>query len=172
MTTPQPLEALLHRSPGQNPQTGVHASCVAIGETGVLILGPSGSGKTTLALNLLDACQCLAKFGLLVSDDRTMVSTCSGRIIARPHPAIAGQYEQRGAGILQRRYEPSIVVRLAVWCMIGDGERLPEGVPEAWRHGQSIIPMLRVGRDHHRTRMVLQFLAHLDDSAGLSGSQD
>ena len=32
----------------------IHASCVAIGHKGVLILGDSGAGKSDLALRLID----------------------------------------------------------------------------------------------------------------------
>ncbi len=37
------------------PQSAFHhASCVVVGEAGVLIRGPSGSGKSTLAREILD----------------------------------------------------------------------------------------------------------------------
>ena len=35
-------------------EINIHASCVAIGAEGVLLLGPSGAGKSDLALRLID----------------------------------------------------------------------------------------------------------------------
>ena len=32
----------------------LHASCVELGRTGIVLLGPSGSGKSDLALRLID----------------------------------------------------------------------------------------------------------------------
>ena len=35
-------------------EANIHASCIALGGRGVLLLGPSGSGKSDLALRLID----------------------------------------------------------------------------------------------------------------------
>jgi serine kinase of HPr protein (carbohydrate metabolism regulator) len=98
----------------------VHATGVLIGESGVIIRGPSGAGKSTLALALLAAAEEGAYFGALVGDDRLLLSADHGRLIARGHPAIRGQIEQRGRGILKIGAEPSAVVRLVVDILLPD----------------------------------------------------
>lgn len=55
----------------------IHASCVAIGAKGVLILGESGAGKSDLALRLMD------EGARLVADDRTELYAAKGRLMAR-----------------------------------------------------------------------------------------
>ena len=54
----------------------LHASCVASGESGLILAGPSRSGKSTLAMALH-----AAEFGLL-SDDRTFCSLAHGKLQA------------------------------------------------------------------------------------------
>ncbi|MEO1532556.1 MAG: serine kinase, partial [Pseudomonadota bacterium] len=51
----------------------LHASAVALGERGLLILGPSGAGKTRLALELV------ALGAELVADDRVIVEAHEGQ---------------------------------------------------------------------------------------------
>ena len=52
--------------------TILHATCVAIGGRGLLLLGPSGSGKSDLALRLID------RGAMLVSDDGVAIRRGSG----------------------------------------------------------------------------------------------
>jgi HPr kinase/phosphorylase len=89
----------------------LHATCVQIGLTGVLILGPSGSGKSDLALRLIDA------GALLVADDQVEVERRGERLLGRAAEALAGLIEVRGVGILRMPHcaESSIdlVVELA-----------------------------------------------------------
>lgn len=139
----------------------VHASCVAIGETGVLILGASGAGKTTLALRLLSFCAGAGYFARLVSDDLTLLRASSGRIIARSHPRIAGQYELRGLGVLPVTHEPSVVVRQVAWCEAGDGPRFPERDNLTWTHENTMLPMVRVSHNHDGVKLVLACIKSL-----------
>ncbi len=92
----------------------IHASAVAIGEAGVLIRGASGSGKSRLALALIAAARGGGAFARLVGDDRIRLESCNERLIARGHPLILGQIEQRGAGILQAPFVTAAVIRLVV----------------------------------------------------------
>ncbi len=92
----------------------IHASGVVVGEAGIVIRGVSGIGKSSLALALLDAAVQAALFGALIGDDRLLLSASHGRLIARGHPAIRGQIEQRGVGILEIGAEPAAIVRLVV----------------------------------------------------------
>ncbi len=92
----------------------IHASGVVVGEAGILIRGASGAGKSSLALALLDVAAQAGLFSALIGDDRLLLSSSHGRLIARGHPAIYGQIEQRGVGILQIGAEPAAIVRLVV----------------------------------------------------------
>lgn len=103
----------------------LHASCVVVGEAGVLIQGPSGSGKSRLALDLVREAEGLGRFARLVGDDRISVENRHGRLVATAVPAIAGKLEARGVGILTLRYERSAIVRLIVDCLSEEAPRLP-----------------------------------------------
>ena len=98
----------------------VHATCVALGDAGLLIEGPSGSGKSSLAI------QMLALGAGLVSDDRTTLSRPDdGAPFADAPEAIRGLIEARGLGLLS----PGCVgpVRLAAVLDLSEEEteRLP-----------------------------------------------
>ena len=97
----------------------VHATCVAIGGRGVLILGLSGSGKSDLALRLID------RGARLVSDDYTLVTAKGGRLTGRAPPAIAGKMEVRGVGLVEMEAESDVPL-----CLLVDLDRVPERLPE------------------------------------------
>lgn len=103
----------------------VHASCVVVRERGILIRGPSGAGKSTLARRLIAEGERAGRFARLVGDDRVVLSTSSGRVLARPVPAAAGLIEVRGLGICRVAREASCVVRLIVDLVLNGPERLP-----------------------------------------------
>ena len=109
----------------------VHATAVVIDEGGILIEGRSGSGKSSLALALLDDARTRGRFGRLVGDDRVLLTARHGRLVARPHPAVAGLVERRGLGLLREPHEPACVVRLVVALVgrAGLAERYPDAVP-------------------------------------------
>jgi len=101
----------------------IHASCVAIGATGVLLRGPSGSGKSDLALRLIDG------GARLVADDRVDLvrdPDAAGVLAAAP-AALAGLIEVRGLGIVRlpavARARLGLVVDL---CTAAEMPRLPE----------------------------------------------
>ncbi len=76
------------------PEANIHASCIAIGSRGVLLLGPSGAGKSDLALRLIEEG---AKEGVrLVADDRTILFAANGALHARAPASIRGLLEVRG----------------------------------------------------------------------------
>ncbi len=104
----------------------IHASCVIIGEAGVLIRGPSGSGKSRLALELIREARAAGRFSRLVSDDRTVIDLIHGRLIARAHPTIAGLIEQRGLGLTPVPHESAGLIRLVVDLVADEPARLPE----------------------------------------------
>jgi len=88
--------------------TTLHASCVAIGGRGVLLMGSSGSGKSDLALRLID------RGAVLVGDDGVVVEARGGNLIARPGPNIEGQIEVRGLGIMSLPFTGEAPLALAV----------------------------------------------------------
>ena len=92
----------------------IHANALVVGECGVLVRGASGSGKSALTLELLAQAEARGDFARLVGDDRVDVCARGGRLIARPHPAIAGAIEARGVGVLRLPFEPACVIRLIV----------------------------------------------------------
>ncbi len=105
----------------------IHASCVELGGTGVLLLGESGSGKSDLALRLIDA------GARLVADDRTELQRDGARLIASPPATIAGRMEVRGVGIVPLPHVAKCIVGLAVDLVASDRvERLPSAQSRAW----------------------------------------
>jgi serine kinase of HPr protein (carbohydrate metabolism regulator) len=121
----------------------LHASCVVVGEAGVLIRGPSGSGKSRLALDLVLEAERLGRFARLVGDDRVRVASRNGRLVASAVPSITGKIEARGFGVLTLPYEKAAIIRLVVDCQTEEGARLPAPADRAITI--SGIPLPRVG---------------------------
>lgn len=109
----------------------LHATAAVVGERGVLVRGPSGSGKTTLVLALVEGARKRSQFARLVADDRVLVERRGGRLVARPHPALAGLVERRGLGIVPAEHEPACVLALVVDLAAEAPDRVP--APEALR---------------------------------------
>ena len=82
-----------------SPQN-LHASCVAIGDYGLLIRGASGAGKSDLVLRLIDE----NRGATLVADDQVMITEEEGFLFASPPQSLAGKLEIRGQGIVTRAY--------------------------------------------------------------------
>ena len=109
------------------PAQTIHASSVAIGSHGVLIMGPSGSGKSDLALRLID------RGARLISDDYTSVSSGDGGLLLSAPANIAERMEIRHLGIIEmRKIGPdlmapagAVLARLAVQL-----EDRPERMPQ------------------------------------------
>lgn len=113
------------------PSGSVHACAVAVGEACVLLRGPSGAGKTGAALAMIEIARLRGMFARLVADDRVLLTARGGRLIASPHPAIAGKVERRGQGVGEVNHLARAVVALVV-DLPAPGlrpQRLPE--PEA-----------------------------------------
>lgn len=97
----------------------VHASCVAINGSAVLLSGRSASGKSDLALRLID------RGARLVSDDYTVVSRSGTQAIASAPEVIRGKIEVRGVGIVTLAEAGAMPVRLIV-ILDEPPTRLPE----------------------------------------------
>ncbi|RDI62487.1 HPr kinase/phosphorylase [Microvirga subterranea] len=105
------------------PET-IHASCVVVGEAGLLIRGPSGAGKSSLVREILFRAGRTGRFCRLVSDDRTRLAAQHGRLVASPVEPLSGCLEVRGVGIVRSPFEPAAVVRLVI-DLSEDPERYP-----------------------------------------------
>jgi serine kinase of HPr protein (carbohydrate metabolism regulator) len=106
----------------------IHANCVVVGESGVLIRGSSGSGKSTLTRRIVELARNRGYFSEIVGDDRILLRLCDRRIVASGHPLIAGRIEIRGVGIAQSNFENCAVVRLLVDCEPVLEVRAPDGL--------------------------------------------
>lgn len=100
-------------------QQTVHATSVAIGGRGVLIMGASGSGKSDLALRLID------RGAVLISDDYTVISTDDRDLLASPPETIAGRIEIRHIGIVDMPFLTNVPIALAV-RLEDSPERMPD----------------------------------------------
>ena len=116
----------------------MHASCVAFGDTGILLCGPSGAGKSDIALRLID-------------------------LHAAAPPALAGLLEIRGIGLVELPCLSSVIVRLVGDIVYaGPVERLP---PPAWSEYLGIhIPQVAVAPFEQSSVAKLRIAAY--DAAG------
>lgn len=104
----------------QGVQDQIHATCVAVGDVGVLLRGASGAGKSDLALRLIDG------GAELVADDRVDLAVENGRLWAGAPAGLAGLLEVRGLGILRVAHRPRAAAGLVVDLVPGKSvERLP-----------------------------------------------
>ena len=99
----------------------VHASCVALEGSGVLLRGAPGAGKSDLALRLIE------DGARLVADDQVALTSNGGTLLAAPPARIAGLIEVRGIGIVSMDFVPRCPLRLVVDLVApGSVERMPE----------------------------------------------
>jgi len=94
--------------------SGLHATAVIYGESGIIVFGASGSGKSALALALLARAGMTGRFGALIGDDRVWVRAANGRLVASGALHMAGLIERRGVGVQLTRSEADAVIRLVV----------------------------------------------------------
>jgi serine kinase of HPr protein (carbohydrate metabolism regulator) len=123
-----------------NNRPNIHATCVVLGDRGILITGGSGTGKTALALRLLDSARKSGKFARLVADDQLLIFDISGKIVCRAPSAIAGLVEMRGVGVVPIEFEPAAVVHLRVrLCPAAEINRIPELGEASFRVGLASV---------------------------------
>lgn len=113
----------------------LHASAVAFGPSGLLILGASGSGKSSLSLQLMSL------GATLVADDRVLATPdVEGGLRLTAPPRLEGLIEARSVGLIRVNHGPAIA-RWVVTLDEVENERLPE------RHETVIadvaLPLLR-----------------------------
>ena len=133
------------------PRTGdtlnLHATTFVVGEVGILVRGPAGAGKTRLALAAVEEVRRAGRFAAIVADDRTLVTRNGDRLVARPHPALAGLVERRGLGIGSVPHEPACVLGLTVDLVEGWPERLPDPEDRHCTVDGITLPRLALGRE-------------------------
>jgi len=115
----------------------LHASCVAVGNKGVLLLGESGAGKSDLSLRLID------RGAKLVADDQVEMVRKGSAVTASSPQSIAGLIEVRGVGIFKMQALKNIPILLILQLAKREWiERLP--YPEPYDCLGVQIPQLRV----------------------------
>ncbi|MBL8584222.1 MAG: HPr kinase/phosphatase C-terminal domain-containing protein [Rhizobiaceae bacterium] len=121
----------------------IHATAIAIGDRGILVLGASGAGKTSLSLSLVNQVRQAGGFASLVADDQVMLSGVGGRLVGRCADTIAGLVELRGLGPRPIEHLASTVVDLVVRLVpAADAQRFPE--PESVAMCGCSLPLLRL----------------------------
>ena len=135
-----------------------HATCIVIGEAGVLIRGASGSGKSALARALMTMARRLSLNARLVGDDRVFLEAAAGRLLARPHAAISGRLEARGMGILTAPAEPACVVRLVADLIAGQPDRLPDLINQTAALEGVSVPRLVLSQEGPQTDLIFTAL--------------
>jgi serine kinase of HPr protein (carbohydrate metabolism regulator) len=101
----------------------LHASAVVVGERAILIRGASGAGKSTV---VAWATAVLHPRATLLADDRVLVALQHGRLVARPHAALAGALERRGYGIVTVSHAPAAVLGLVLDISPAQPDRMPQ----------------------------------------------
>lgn len=146
-------------------ESTIHATCLVLHEAGVLIRGAPGSGKSALCLGLLDRAGSDRIHARLVADDRVRLSARHGRLIARPHPALAGLIEIRGLGLRRlAQHAEAALVRLVV-DLADTRPRLPEDGPDETEILGVRLPLLTLEPRMPREYLILQALAALRPGA-------
>ena len=98
----------------------MHATCVDINGSGVLIVGRSGSGKSSLAINLL------ALGSTLVADDQCELVKKNNRFSVSKPTSLPNSIEIRGVGLVS---VPMVVETSLDWVVNMDEaekERMPD----------------------------------------------
>ena len=102
-----------------NGSLRMHATCVDINGSGVLIVGCSGSGKSSLAINLL------ALGSTLVADDQCILVRKNNRFFVSKPASLPNSIEIRGIGLVS---VPMVVETSLDWVVNMDEaetERMP-----------------------------------------------
>jgi HPr kinase/phosphorylase len=98
----------------------IHATCVDINGSGVLIVGSSGSGKSSLAINML------ALGSKLVADDQCELVKKNNRFSVSKPASLPNSIEIRGVGLVS---VPMVVETSLDWVVNMDEaekERMPD----------------------------------------------
>lgn len=134
--------------------TNLHATCLAVGTYGVLLLGPPGSGKSDLALRLLDSPGRGAGGEMvqakLVSDDQVLIRRSGDRLIASAPPALKGLLEVRGLGIVRSSALCDEIAVSIAFQLVASGkiDRLPDSAGRQIDILDVAVPVLEIAPFH------------------------
>ena len=151
-------------SPSPPGSESIHANALLLGDTGVLIRGDSGSGKSALSMEVIALSRLRGGFAGLIADDRVLVESCGGRLLARPHPQIAGMIEARGMGVLPTPFEPCGVIHalvdLTTAALLA---RIPEDEASTATLLDIVLPRRCVAIENTRAAiMIIDFIQRLN----------
>lgn len=151
----------------------IHATCVALGNSAVLLTGAPGCGKSDLAMQLID------RGAQLVSDDQVKLNVKDGLLLASAPQSIKGLLEIRGIGIVRCKPVASCVVTLALELTPGvTPERLPDSREAFTSFAGSSLPYYQIDPREAsaaaKVRFLLEFVrqertANTDLAKNLSG---
>lgn len=122
----------------------LHASCVEIGDQGVLILGASGSGKSSLAWRLIDE-----QGAKLVGDDQLYVWAEDHHLYVRP--ALPGLIEMHGIGVIECVHTAQARLSLVI-----NLDQAPQRVAESQHHLLCGLKIPCLGLSAHDTLAPLR----------------
>lgn len=129
----------------------IHASCVAFGRRGAVILGPSGAGKSTLALQLMGL------GAALVADDQVLLTrTAEGGLRAAAPPGLPALIEARGVGLLNASLQDCAEIMLVVDLSGPEPLRLPPRGHTSLNHVQ--VEVVRSALTGHLPFVIRQYL--------------
>jgi len=144
-----------------------HANAIVLRDCGLLLRGGPGAGKSALSMELIADARRKGEFASLVGDDRIALENRSGRLIARPHVAIRGSIEVRGAGIVSVPFERGVVIRGLI--ELAATEEVDPGRPTelSWESeeicGLSVPRLALKQRDGLGWIKIALFLQHLEE---------
>ncbi len=119
-------KAFWNDSPSGTWPMRLHATCVAFGGAGLLLLGVPGSGKSSLALRLME------RGWSLVADDQVEITAAPDGLMAGAPAELAGMLEIRGLGVFAKLdHMPARLAAAARLRPASTIARLPE--PSLWR---------------------------------------
>ena len=129
--------------------TFIHGTCVAWRNAGVLLIGVPGAGKSDLALRLID------RGFSLIADDQAAIKIKNDLLQLSVPPAIAGQIEVRGIGILSLPYKSETNLKLVVQLVAREElDRMPED--QFWHYQQMKVPQIKLHAFDHSTPFKIQ----------------
>lgn len=130
----------------------LHATSVALGDSGALIRGASGSGKSSLALQLI------ALGASLVADDRTIIRRTVDGISLMAPDTLKGKIEARGVGIV-----PAPTTFCAKLTLIIEMDQIEDDRLPPWRQTHLLghsVPVLRKVDAAHFPAAILLYLRY------------
>jgi len=123
----------------------IHGTAVIIDGIGLLFLGPSGSGKSGLAFDCLAEARLADLSAALISDDRVLISSEDGNLVARGPEQIQGLMELRYCGIVDVEYVTEAPLHyVAMPVGSNENDRLPPENEYAELIGGIELPIIRV----------------------------